>query len=55
VRRAVYIWPTQAATEAAHDEAWRAAVKKRIGSAPTIRYFDQQMLIDNEAGTLSEC
>lgn len=50
----LYIWPTREAAEAAHDAAWRAAVTQRIGSAPTIRYFDLQMVLDNEAGTVTE-
>jgi hypothetical protein len=50
----LYIWPTRAAAEAAHDEAWRAAVKERTGAAPAIRYFDLQMLLDNEAGSVAE-
>ena len=43
-----------AAAEAAHDAAWQASVAKRTGSAPTIRYFDLQMVLDNEAGTVTE-
>ena len=50
----LYIWPTREAAEAAHDAAWRAGVEKRTGSAPTIRYFDLQMLLDNETGTVTE-
>jgi hypothetical protein len=50
----LYIWPTREAAEAAHDAAWRAAVEKRTGSAPAIRYFALQMLLDNEAGTVTE-
>lgn len=50
----LYIWPTRAAAEAAHDAAWRAAVEQRTGAPPMIRYFDLQMLLDNEAGTVTE-
>jgi hypothetical protein len=50
----LYLWATRAAAEAAHDAAWRAGVAERTGSAPTIRYFELQMLLDNEAGTASE-
>ena len=50
----LYIWPTRAAAEAAHDATWRAAVAQRTGSAPSIRYFELQMLLDNEAGTVTE-
>jgi hypothetical protein len=50
----LYIWPTRDAAEAAHDATWRAAVEKRTGAPPTIRYFGLQMLLDNEAGTVTE-
>jgi hypothetical protein len=50
----LYIWPSRAAAQAAHDAAWRAAVEQRTGAAPTIRTFDLQMLLDNEAGTVTE-
>jgi len=50
----LYIWPDRAAAEAAHNAEWRAAVEKRTGAAPTIRYFALQMLLDNEAGTVTE-
>jgi hypothetical protein len=50
----LYLWPTREAAETAHDAAWRAGVEKRTGAAPTIRYFQLQMLLDNEAGTVTE-
>jgi hypothetical protein len=50
----LYVWPDRAAAEAAHDAAWRDSVAKRTGAPPTIRYFALQMLLDNEAGTITE-
>jgi hypothetical protein len=50
----LYIWPTRAAAEAGHDATWRAGVAQRTGSEPVIRYFDLQMLLDNEVGTVTE-
>ena len=50
----LYVWPTREAAESAHDAAWRAAVETRTGAPPTIRYFQLQMLLDNEAGTVTE-
>ena len=50
----LYFWPTRAAAEAAHDAAWRAGVAQRTGAPPTIRYFELQMLLDNESGTVTE-
>lgn len=50
----VYIWPSVEAARRAHNEEWRQSIIKRTGAAPTIRYFDLFLLIDNEAGTATE-
>jgi hypothetical protein len=50
----VYVWPSVAAAQKAHNEDWRQSVIKRCGSAPTIRYFDLFLLVDNEHGQVSE-
>ena len=50
----VYIWPSVEAAQKAHDEEWRQSVIKRTGGAPTIRYFDLFLLIDNEKGVFTE-
>ena len=51
---AFYIWPSRAAAERGHDAQWRAGVKQRTGSDPVIRYFDLLMIVDNEAGKVTE-
>jgi len=50
----VYIWPSVAAAQKAHGEEWRQSVIKRCGSAPTVRYFDLMLLVDNESGKVTE-
>ncbi len=50
----VYIWPSVEAAQRAHNEEWRQSVIRRTGGAPTIRYFDLFLLIDNENGTATE-
>ena len=50
----VYIWPSVDAAQRAHNEEWRQSVIKRCGSAPTIRYFDLMLLVDNESGKVTE-
>ena len=50
----VYLWPSLADAQKAHDEAWRQSIIKRTGAAPTIRYFDLFLLIDNEKGVATE-
>ena len=51
---AFYIWPSREAAERGHDAAWRAGVEQRTGSTPVIRYFDLLMIVDNEAGKVTE-
>jgi hypothetical protein len=51
---AVYLWKSRAAAEAAHGPEWRASVKARTGSEPTCQYFDLLILLDNEAGEVTE-
>jgi hypothetical protein len=51
---AFYIWPSREAAERGHDAAWRAGVEQRTGSPPVIRYFDLLMIVDNEAGKVTE-
>ena len=48
----VYIWPSVEAAQKAHNEEWRQSVIKRTGAAPTLRYFDLFLLIDNEHGLI---
>jgi len=50
----VYIWPSVEAAQRAHGEEWRQSVIRRTGAAPTIRYFDLMLLVDNEQGTVTE-
>jgi len=50
----LYIWPSIAAAQRAHDAAWREGVKARTGGYPTSRYFDLLALVDNHAGTVTE-
>jgi hypothetical protein len=50
----VYIWPSLEAAQKAHNEEWRQSIIKRTGAAPTIRYFDLLLLVDNEKGAITE-
>ena len=50
----VYIWPSVDVANRAHNEEWRQSVIKRTGGAPTIRYFEQFLLVDNESGEVTE-
>jgi len=50
----LYLWPSIEAARRAHDDEWRAAVKRRTGHEPTIRYFDLMTIVDNERGAVTE-
>ena len=47
-------WPSKEAAQRGHNAEWLANIKERTGSTPTIRYFDLTMIVDNEAGTVTE-
>src|SRR5579871_3258024 len=51
---AFYIWPSKEAAQRGHNGEWVANIKARTGSVPTIRYFELTMIVDNEAGTVTE-
>jgi len=50
----IYIWPDKAAAQKAHNAQWIERFRERTGTEPTFTYYDMFMLIDNEAGTVSE-
>jgi len=50
----LYIWPSRADAEHAHNVAWQDEVERRAGSRPEFRYFNLQMLLDNETKTVTE-
>ena len=51
---AFYIWPSKEAAQRGHNAEWFANIKARTGAVPTIRYFDLTMIVDNEAGAVTE-
>jgi hypothetical protein len=50
----IYIWPSKEAAQRGHNAEWLANIKARTGTTPSIRYFDLTMIVDNEAGTVTE-
>lgn len=50
----IYIWPNKDAAKTAHNADWIARFRERTGTEPTFAYYDMFMLIDNEAGTVTE-
>lgn len=50
----VYLWRTLEAAQRWHGAAWRERVKERFGNAPTVRYFETPLVVDNVAGQTVE-
>jgi hypothetical protein len=48
----VYLWESRAAAEALYDDAWRAMIEERYGVAPSVRYFETPVIVDNVAGEI---
>lgn len=42
-----YLWNSQAEAEAMYTEAWRAFVREKYGTEPTVVYFDSPVVVDN--------
>ena len=43
----VYLWPSKAAAQRWHDEAWRRRIQEQYGSTPVILYFETPLVVDN--------
>lgn len=45
----VYLWESRAQAEAMYTNDWRAFVRQKYGSEPTVAYFDSPVVVDNVA------
>jgi len=43
----IYLWNSKAEAEAMYTEAWRAFVREKYGTEPTVTYFESPVLVDN--------
>ena len=43
----VYLWQSRAQAEAVYDDAWRAFVTEKYGSAPELVFLDTPVIVDN--------
>jgi hypothetical protein len=43
----VYVWETRADAEAMYTEAWRAFVRGKYGTDPSVTYFESPVVVDN--------
>lgn len=45
----VYLWNSRAEAEAMYTEAWRAFVRDKYNTEPSVTYFDSPVTVDNVA------
>src|SRR5262249_994985 len=45
----VYLWNSRREAEATYTEAWRAFVREKYGTDPTVTYFESPVVVDNVA------
>ncbi len=43
----VYLWKSRAEAEALYTEGWRAFVKEKYGTEPTVTYMESPVVVDN--------
>lgn len=43
----VYLWHSRAEAEAVFTESWRAYVREKYNSEPSVTYFDSPVTVDN--------
>ena len=45
----IYLWNSRADAEAMYTESWRAFVREKYGSDPSVTYFETPVVVDNVA------
>ncbi|MEZ0307783.1 MAG: YdhR family protein [Ramlibacter sp.] len=48
----LYLWKTRAAAEAMYTDSWRAFVREKYNTDPTVTYFDSPVVVDNLANEI---
>jgi hypothetical protein len=43
----IYLWNSRAEAEAMFTESWRAYVREKYDSDPSVTYFDSPVMVDN--------
>jgi hypothetical protein len=43
----IYFWNSRAEAEAMFTDSWRAYVREKYGSDPSVTYFDSPVVVDN--------
>lgn len=48
----IYLWRSRADAEAMYTDEWRAFVRGKYGTEPSVTYFDSPVVVDNVAGEI---
>jgi hypothetical protein len=48
----IYLWNSRAEAEAMYTEGWRAFVREKYGSEPSLAYFETPVVVDNVTGEI---
>jgi hypothetical protein len=43
----VYLWHSRAQAETMYTDSWRAFVREKYGTDPSVTYFDSPVVVDN--------
>jgi hypothetical protein len=43
----IYLWNSRAEAEAMYTESWRAFVREKYGTDPSVTYFETPVVVDN--------
>ena len=43
----VYLWNSRAEADAMYTQSWRAFVREKYGTDPSVTYFDSPVVVDN--------
>jgi hypothetical protein len=46
----VYLWNSRAEADALYTASWRAFVREKYGTEPTVTYFESPVVVDNVTG-----
>ena len=48
----VYLWSSRTEAEAMYSDAWRAFVREKYRTEPTVTYFESPVVVDNVTGQI---
>lgn len=43
----IYLWDSRAEADATYTDSWKAFVREKYGTEPSVTYFDSPVVVDN--------